>query len=277
MEWRIARASVIGTGHIQAGMPCQDSNYVMQVGDAVIIAVSDGLGSATYSDRGSKFICEDVVNRIAKAITPPQPTFIESVTQTVSQFITGVTPTPTDMRDVMIRAVSMSRTALIEFAQTAHHEPREYACTLLVGVITPDAWHVVHIGDGAVVGIESATSVRTLSAPDNGEFINVTVPVTSSDYLQHLRYSHGTESLYGMALLSDGVQPMCINYKSGVAYLGFFQPLITWLAGFAQHSLADASAGLSTLLDSERLRQKSDDDMTLVLVLGCDTPTDAQH
>lgn len=272
MEWRIARASVIGSGHIQAGMPCQDSNYVMQVGDTVIIAVSDGLGAAAYSDRGSTFICADVVNRLAQAITPPQPTLIESVARTVSQFITGLDANPLDMQAVMTQAVTESRAALIELARTAQHEPREYACTLLVAVLSPDAWHVLHIGDGAVVGIESATSVRTLSTPDNGEFINVTVPVTSSDYTQHLRYSHGTEALYGIALLSDGVQPMCINYKTGMAYPGFFQPLITWLAAFSQQTLADASAGLHTLLDSDRLRQRSDDDMTLVLVLAHDMP-----
>lgn len=276
MEWRIARASVIGSGHIQAGMPCQDSNYVMQVGDTVVIAVSDGLGAATYSDRGSTFICEDVVNRLAQAITPPQPTFIESMTQSVSRFITGVAAQPFDMKAVMTQAVTASRAALIELATTAQHEPREYACTLLVAVLSPDAWHVLHIGDGAVVGIESATNVRTLSAPDNGEFINVTVPVTSSDYQQHLRYSHGNESLYGIALLSDGVQPMCINYKTGAAFAGFFQPLIAWLAAFPPQTLADASTGLHSLLDSDKLRQKSDDDMTLVLVLMRDLPSATQ-
>jgi hypothetical protein len=272
MEWRIARASVIGSGHIHAGMPCQDSNYVMQVGDTVIIAVSDGLGAASFSDRGSTFICADVVNRLAQGITPPEPTFIESV----SQFITGVAASSIDMQAVMTNAVTASRAALIELATAAQHEPRDYACTLLVAVLSPDAWHVVHIGDGAVVGIEPTTTVRTLSAPDNGEFINVTVPVTSSDYLQHLRYSHGKESLYGIALLSDGVQPMCINYKNNAPFPGFFQPLIAWLAAFPQHTLADASAGLHTLLDSEKLRQKSDDDMTLVLVLTREVPSEGQ-
>lgn len=272
MEWRIARASVIGTGHIQANMPCQDSNYVMQVGDTVIIAVSDGLGAAAHSDRGSKFICEDVVKRLAQTITPPQPSIIESAIQPLAEFILGTTNQTIDMHAVMTQAVTASRAALIEVAHTAKHEPREYACTLLVAVLSPDAWHVLHIGDGAVVGIMSAQSVKTLSAPDNGEFINVTVPITSSDYLQHLRYSHGIESLYGIALLSDGVQPMCINYKTGDAYPGFFQPLITWLASYPHADLATASSGLAVLLDSDKLRQKSDDDMTLVLVMKLNTP-----
>lgn len=267
MEWRIARASVIGTGHIQADMPCQDSNYVMQVGDTVIIAVSDGLGAAAYSDRGSKFVCKYVVDQLAQSITPTEPSFIESVTQ----LVTGAIP-QIDMQAVMMEAATASRTALMELARSEQHEYRDYACTLLVAVFSPDEWHVIHIGDGAVVGLTTATSVKTLSAPDNGEFINVTVPITSSDYQNHLRYTYGNERLYGIALLSDGIQPMCINYKTGDAYPGFFIPLIQWLAAFPPETLADASEGLSTLLDSDKLRQKSDDDMTLVLVIKHDTP-----
>jgi hypothetical protein len=152
---------------------------------------------------------------------------------------------------------------------------REYACTLLVAILSPTAWHVIHIGDGAVVGIESATQVRTLSAPDNGEFINVTVPLTSSDYVQHLRYSNGNDALYGIALLSDGVQPMCINYRTGAAYPGFFTPLISWLASMPEDNLATASTVLHSLLDSDKLRQKSDDDMTFVMVLKLHAPSES--
>ncbi|MFZ9856922.1 MAG: PP2C family serine/threonine-protein phosphatase [Roseiflexaceae bacterium] len=272
MEWRIARASVIGTGHIQAHMPCQDSNYVMQVGDAVIIAVSDGLGSAAYSDRGSKFVCQYVVEHLAQAITPADPSIFSSI----AQFVTGVTP-HIDMRAIMINAATEARTALLALANSEQHDLRDYACTLLVAIMSPDEWHVLHIGDGAVVGITSATAVKTLSAPDNGEFINVTVPLTSSDYQQHLRYEHAKEQLFGIALLSDGVQPMCINYKTGDAYPGFFMPLINWLTAFPQAQLADASDGLCKLLDSDRLRQKSDDDMTLVLVITHNTSTGTQE
>ena len=271
MEWRIARASVIGTGHVQAQMPCQDSNYVMQLGDTVIIAVSDGLGSAAHSDRGSTFICKYVVEQLAHVLTPSTPTLLESV----SQFMTGAIP-QIDMHASMMKATSEARAALMALATTEQNELRDYACTLLVAVLSPDEWHVLHIGDGAVVGMTSATTVKTLSAPDNGEFINVTVPLTSSDYLKHLRYTHHREQLYGMALLSDGVQPMCINYKTGDAYPGFFMPLIHWLNAFPQVQLADASDGLYKLLDSDKLRQKSDDDMTLVLVIKHDTSTSTQ-
>lgn len=271
MQWRIARASVIGTGHIRADMPCQDSNYVMQVGDSVIMAVSDGLGSAAYSDVASKFVCTEIVTRLSDVLlkaSPQRPSLFAAVQKF---FVQAETPV-LDIKQAMMDAADATRTALIELAKTNQHELREYGCTLLVAILSPDAWHVLHIGDGAVVGIESATIVKTLSAPDNGEYINVTIPLTSSEYRNHLRYSHGDEALYGMALLSDGVQPMCINYKTGVAYAGFFTPLVQWLANTPDSALSQADPNLSKLLDSDKLRQKSDDDMTLVLVLQYHTP-----
>jgi hypothetical protein len=271
MQWRIARSSVIGTGHIQADMPCQDSNYVMQIGDSVIIAVSDGLGSASHSDVGAKFACQDIVERLASAMTPKERSFFEYITT----FIKRPAPATIDMHALMSTAVTETRNALADLAARDQREMREYACTLLVAILSPTAWHVIHIGDGAVVGIESATQVRTLSAPDNGEFINVTVPLTSSDYVQHLRYSNGNDALYGIALLSDGVQPMCINYRTGAAYPGFFTPLISWLASMPEDNLATASTVLHSLLDSDKLRQKSDDDMTFVMVLKLHAPSES--
>lgn len=269
MQWRTARASVIGTGHIRANMPCQDSNYVMQIGDSVIIAVSDGLGSAAYSDVGSKFVCQDVVTRIANSLTPPKSSLMSSI----SHFILGTAQAQLVMQDIMTDAVTQARAALEELATTNQHALRDYACTLLIAVLTPKEWHVLHIGDGAVVGIISTTEVKTLSAPDNGEFINVTVPLTSNEYRTNLRYSHGADELYGIALLSDGVQPMCINYQTNAAFPGFFTPLIQWLAELPESELAQAHPVLTTLLDSDKLRQKSDDDMTLVLTLRLHAPS----
>lgn len=266
MQWRIARASVIGTGHIRADMPCQDSNYVMQVGDSVIIAVSDGLGSAKYSDVASQFVCRTVVDHLSHVVVAQHAT--HTVQPTLLQKLFGGTDAPAPIiQQAMIDATVATRDALVNLAQTNGHELREYGCTLMVAILAPNDWHVLHIGDGAVVGLESATVVKTLSTPDNGEYINVTVPLTSSEYRSHLRYAQGSDALYGMALLSDGVQPMCINYKTGVAYPGFFTPLIQWLAAIPETELSHAHPNLSKLLDSDKLRQKSDDDMTLVLVL----------
>lgn len=253
MSWRIAKASVIGTGHTRAGMPCQDSHAVVQFGDTLCVAVSDGLGSAEHSDDGSRLACRVALATLTAGLAAHPSTTGDGAPQS---------PTPeTLLRDAFLSV----RTALEQQAAATNLSLRDYACTLLVAMITPAAWYSMHIGDGTIVGLYADTPARTLSVPENGEFINSTTPITSDDYQQHMRYSQGAERLHGVALLSDGVQPMCINYKTGVAYDGFFRPLQTWLAELPD--LGSADRVIADFLDAPKMRQKSDDDMTLVLAL----------
>lgn len=140
-----------------------------------------------------------------------------------------------------------------------------YGCTLLLAIVLPDYWAVMHIGDGAAVGIYADDSVQTISTPDNGEFVNVTYPITAPNYLAQVRFAEKNEPLHGIVLMSDGVQPMCINYKTHVAFPGFFGPLLKWFR--TQPDSKDLNARIAAMLDTAQFRQKSDDDMTLVVAL----------
>ena len=242
--WRIANAKVIGKSHQRIGTPCQDGFYVLTSGDTLIVAVSDGLGSAAHSEIGSEIASKTAVSLVAQALEASKTH---------------------DFAQICSAAFESARALLVSRAETDNNEVRDYACTLLLVILTPTQWAIQHIGDGAVVGIASDKSVRTLSTPDNGEFINSTYPLTSADYATHMRFTTGNETLYGVAVVSDGVQPMCINYKTGAAYPGFFAPLVNWLAGL--NDLTRANEILETMLDSAQFRQKSDDDMTLVLAV----------
>lgn len=259
MEWRIAKASVIGTGHTNAGMPCQDSHAVVQYGDTLCVAVSDGLGSAERSQIGSALACETALRVYTEALEARRNTalFARESGQTE--------PIHLSEEPLLRQAFEAARDALVAIATQEQQPVRSYACTLLVAIITPSGWHSMHIGDGTIVGLYAQQPAKTLSLPENGEYINSTTPITSDDYTQHIRYSHGEEVLHGVALLSDGVQPMCINYKTGAAYDGFFRPLQDWLTKLADLTTADTV--MLQFLDSPKLRQKSDDDMTLVLAL----------
>lgn len=258
MNWRIAKASIIGTGHEKTGMPCQDSHYVMQFGDTLIIAVSDGLGSAKLSHEGSRIACISAVESYANAVESA----LNARTITAG---TAPAALPFNYEDALQSAFYSARNALEREAARTTLALRDYACTLLVAVIEHDSWYSMHIGDGTIVGLYSDVPAKTLSIPENGEFINTTTPITSDDYQSHMRYCHGHELLSGVALLSDGVTPMCINYKSGAAYDGFFRPLQTWLAD--QTAFTGIDESLKRFLDTPKMRQKSDDDMTLVLAL----------
>jgi len=269
MNWRIAKASLIGTGHHKTGMPCQDSHYVMQFRDTLILAVSDGLGSAKLSHEGSRIACASAVDAYANAVE----VYLNEAT--LAPHNERSSHAPFGYESALQSAFFAARNALERESQRTQFPLREYGCTLLVAVIEPTSWHSMHIGDGTIVGLFATSPAKTLSIPENGEYINSTTPITSDDYQVHMRYAEGIEPLDGVALLSDGVTPMCINYKSGAAYDGFFRPLQNWLADAPQ--LAGIDESLKQFLDTPKMRQKSDDDMTLVIALREKTPHDSSH
>ncbi len=62
-NWTAASASVIGQSHVARDKPCQDFATVQTVLDKkgneiLLVAVSDGAGSAKFSEHGSKLVCE---------------------------------------------------------------------------------------------------------------------------------------------------------------------------------------------------------------------------
>lgn len=242
--WRYAYASVVGTSHLRLQTPCQDASYVMLHDDKIIIAVADGLGSAAHSEIGANIACKVATDSISNAMK---------------------SDATADLQTLCTAAFTDARNAISAEATAQEKQLRDFACTLLLVIIDHERWVVQHIGDGAVVGFLPDGSIKTISAPDNGEFINSTYPLTSTDYLTQLRFTTQTESLSGVAVLSDGVQPMCINYKTGAAFPGFFSPLVTWLRTLATPSAANEI--MQKMLNSEQFRQKSDDDMTLVLAI----------
>lgn len=260
---KIASASVTGSGHTATHMPCQDSSCVKQTENALFVAVSDGLGSAAHSHVGSYTVCQVATEYVYAQLSAHHET--QQRKKGCLRVFSDTTAPPIEYAKLCRDAFTQARKALVTTAQQQHHELREYGCTLLLAIVRHDYWAVMHIGDGAVIGIFPDDRVQTISTPDNGEFLNVTFPITADDYLTQVHFSEKSESLAGVVLMSDGVQPMSINYKTHVAFPGFFTPLIEWFRTLPASE--DVNARIATMLDSAQFRQKSDDDMTLVIAL----------
>ncbi|MFM6899886.1 MAG: protein phosphatase 2C domain-containing protein, partial [Microcystis panniformis] len=57
--WKTLCQSVVGSFHVQTGLPCQDYGaYKLLDQDVLIGAVADGAGSAKHSDLGAKITVE---------------------------------------------------------------------------------------------------------------------------------------------------------------------------------------------------------------------------
>ena len=132
--WAGARA--IGTAHLAQGLPCQDA-FVCRIWQegahppVLIAALADGAGSAERAEVGAQLatslVADIVGEQLAEGIAPDQ------------------------VANVLRYAIGEARLALELQAGHAGRVIDDYACTLLVAILSVDGGIVGQIGDGAVV------------------------------------------------------------------------------------------------------------------------------
>lgn len=250
MTWQAFGASVQGTSHIRAGLPCQDACGWRTIPNGVICAVADGLGSAIKADSGAR----EAVAVVLRYLTTANSAINQDATIATAKQI---------LRD----AFHASREALM---LTAGINPvRDYATTLSVAWIC-ESWTVVgQIGDGAIVGRWADGQLATLSMPQRGEFANQTNPLTAPDALTHLDIGGWDCPVDKLALLTDGLQGLALNFLTGNPHPPFFAPFFDAVRTPIDSDVL--SADLSSFLHSQRICERTDDDKTLLVAGRTDT------
>jgi serine/threonine protein phosphatase PrpC len=164
------------------------------------------------------------------------------------------------LRDAFLKA----RECLREAAEKSATPVREYGTTLITVAVAQDWLAVGHIGDGAVVAALDDGTLETVSAPQRGEYANEVAPLTAPKSLEMVRFSVRQTSVKALALLTDGLQNLCINTATGRPYVPFFAPFFDAIA--QEIDTLEVSRQLACFLDSESVCGKTDDDKTLLVV-----------
>ena len=135
-KWRVLSASVQGTRHIRAGLPCQDSVYSRAdlPGGALIAAVADGAGSAPLSDIGSSLATRESVEAAR-----------------LSMLHTSADVSEGYLRATAHASVLVARSALHREARKRGRSVRDFATTLILVIVAGDVLAAAQIGDGAAV------------------------------------------------------------------------------------------------------------------------------
>jgi len=244
--WRYAAASAIGTSHQIAQTVCQDAHSLRFIErlDAFVGVVSDGAGSASQSQVGSRRTCDVVMSTVATA--PLETLFMQSLAA-----------------DVLERV----RIELQSLADEAGLGVREFACTMLVAIIGREKAVFWQIGDGAICFRQrSADRFDYAFWPEKGEYANVTSFVTDQRAQNNLEFDMTSGDVAELAIFSDGLERLALDFAAGEAHTAFFTGLFP-----SVHALQDAgySADLSyqieAFLNSERVNRRTDDDKTLLL------------
>ncbi|MDB5342135.1 MAG: hypothetical protein JWP89_512 [Schlesneria sp.] len=247
MMWNVLAKSVQGSSHKRLQTVCQDAcqTEIHHVGGlpVLVLAASDGAGSAEHSDIGSQTACRAVQELIAEKLRD-QTDFLPIA------------------RDEAVSWYEHVRAEILREAEVRSVPIRQLACTLLVAVIGESGAAFCQIGDGAIV-VRDQGELRPVFWPQSGEYANTTNFVTSSRIEQDLMFEWRAAPIDDVSMFTDGLQTVALNYATRQAHQPFFTPLLDTLR---QHvAPAELLGPLQSFLESKNLTDRTDDDLTLIL------------
>ena len=253
--WSASYASVIGAQHSTSGLPCQDACAVRFSSDRewLAAAVSDGAGSARYSDQGSRLVAD---------------TFVSKLIELTGQ-LAGKAPGAW-INDYVIEQVIRTREELRQLSKSDRLD--DYHCTLVACLVGPNGGFLVHIGDGVIVGgnaqRRAADDVMDMglnlcvSPPENGEYVNETFFITEGSWIRHIRITP-VGSLDWIMLGTDGGAALAMSSNT-TPKEQFLCPLVERLSQLdneaARHGVVEGA------LSSTEADTLTDDDKTLCLI-----------
>ena len=256
-QWRVIAVSQRGLSHESSGDPNQDYYAVSVVPanrerpETVIISVTDGAGSAPLSHLGSETVATVAVETLKKRLDS-NPKI--AVNKTIA-------------RNELLTAADGAVQALKSSATDTGAIPDDLATTMQLAIANDCLGAVLHIGDGRTVVMESG-KFRNLSGPFNGEYANETTFVTTgggklTDNPGLDRQEISGEDICGIAVSTDGLDPLAVTLATDEPFDGFYKPIFQM--PWQTDDLENGSIPLSRILGRMETRQKSPDDITVVI------------
>lgn len=253
MSWTAAVDFSPGRQHRLDHRPCQDYGQVVKLDDNLILgAIADGAGTCELSHLGAQAA-------VGAAIRHGMNKYAER---------DEALPIARDQNDrnlarLIEDSTEVARDAIFASAKDQGLPGDALATTLLVFVAGPLGLSVAQIGDSVLVFRNGTGSYRLALEPDRGEFANETLFVTDAAALSETRTETHSGTVSFIAAFSDGLVPVSIANEDMNPHAPFFQPLEDFVIG--SMSDGDVHRGIRSFLRSDRLVERTDDDMTLML------------
>ncbi|ALF55159.1 serine/threonine protein phosphatase [Nostoc piscinale CENA21] len=246
-HWRVVAASVCGTSHIRNKQLCQDAhNWQLLPDNILVAAAADGAGSASQGKIGAMVATEAAVEHLSH--------------KEVSR---AVLADDLDVQSLLSDALLAAKKAVEAEAAACSQQPQDLATTLIITIATPEMVAAAQIGDGMAVAKNRQGNLIALTIPNNGEYINETTFLTSLDAIDTAQMRLWREEIVNVGILTDGLQMLALNMVVGEPHKPFFFPLFDFIENAEDKSLAKEQ--LVRFLGSERITQRTDDDLTLII------------
>lgn len=248
IKWSVIAAKAPGTSHLRKGEGCEDYYSVEVVnGHSACFIVSDGAGSAQMGAEGAKTVCEGAVNFIRRNVEP----WTDASSYELLEYLI-------DLLNAKAAECGLSI--------------RELACTFVGAFFSAGKAHYVQIGDGGIVikDDDGEHSVyRPVFWPKNGEYANMTYFITDGNALANTQTKSDQPIPYRLALFTDGIQRLCLNYENEAAHAPFFNKMFDAVDKAHTHEeFLLLNTKLQEFLSSDAVNQRTDDDKTLVLAVS---------
>lgn len=248
--WRYAKAAVAGTRHLAEGRGCEDFAAARLIGtvrgNVLAACICDGAGSSLQAATGAKVAAEAFLNVAGDRLRE-----------------TGGVINETDLGDFL----SFAALAVTLRAFTEKQPLREYATTLVAGLVA-DTWSgFVQIGDGAIVVPSAEGRWELVFEPQRGTYANETWFLTEEDARQRAHLSLRAYGVAEVSLFSDGLERLLIREAAGSPVAdAFFNEMLPAVrdsrAAGEDLVLADA---LAAYLSGRAINARTDDDKSLIL------------
>ena len=252
--WKIARASRQGKKNRQRSQECQDHCWwatMPNIGsDTLVAAVADGMGTAEQGGRGARIAVNVAVGKaVALLRRERRPMAAERI------------------ETLLDAAVLAARSRIQAVAEREAMSPSTMATTLLLAVHVNDIMATAQVGDGAAVVSTQEGEYVTFSKPERGEYANETHSLTSRRALQrcNIDIAQSERPLRSIALMTDGMVNLTLAYADHRPHAPFFRTMTEWLRRHPGRPHPNNELG--ALLQSGKIRQKTDDDTTLLLAV----------
>ncbi len=246
MRWLLVGGTAVGTAHLAAALPCQDSVAWWACaegpdpepsGAVAVAALADGAGSARLSDVGARTSVEEVV-RQARALPGHGPCVAQDPGEGHCRDSGSSAPEDADGdEEEAVRQARMlfagARQALCAEARRQEVTVSELATTLAVVLVTARAVVVGQIGDGILaVRLRSGEIIGPVS-PQRGEFANETTFLTTGDDLPSIALAcFAADEVDAFGLSSDGLRLLITSDPAtGAPHAPFFEDVFSGVAG----------------------------------------------
>lgn len=261
IRWRYACATAQGPSHIKHGVSCQDvaagSLVLPEPGsEYVILAVADGAGSASRADLGAELACSLVTGELAQLIE-------------LDKSLVHLD------RDRAAEIVAWCASRIASVAEAGGANVRDYATTLLVAVLGPAECAFLQVGDGVIVirGVESEDEYSAVFWPDRGQYANETFFLTDEIATDRFMFERRAGEIAEVALVTDGIQPLVLNYVERLVHSPFFSRTFGFLASEEPGFRETVSDLLSEALASPAFAERHDDDKGIAIASRVRTTT----